>query len=58
MTTNPVRRALLDRRLTLGTWIQIGHPAVAEVLAAAGFDWIAADMEHTDIDNAAFANLV
>ena len=57
MTANPIRRALLERRVTLGTWIQIGHPAVAEVLADAGFDWIAADMEHTDIDNAAFANL-
>lgn len=57
MTTNPVRMALLERRVTLGTWIQIGHPAVAEVLAHAGFDWIAADMEHTDIDNAGFAAL-
>ncbi len=49
-----VRQALLERRLSVGTWIQIGHPAVAEVLANAGFDWIAVDMEHTDIDNAAF----
>lgn len=57
MTANPVRRALLERRLSLGTWIQIGHPAVAEVLASAGFDWIAADMEHTDIGPAAFAAL-
>lgn len=57
MTTNPVRLALLDRQLTLGTWIQMGHPAVAEILANAGFDWIAVDMEHTDIDNAAFAAL-
>jgi 2-keto-3-deoxy-L-rhamnonate aldolase RhmA len=57
MSHNPVRQALLARRVTLGTWIQIGHPAVAEVLATAGFDWIAADMEHTDIDNAGFAAL-
>jgi len=57
MTSNPVRRALLENRVTLGTWIQVGHPAVAEVLANAGFDWIATDMEHTDIDNAAFAGL-
>jgi 2-keto-3-deoxy-L-rhamnonate aldolase RhmA len=57
MTANPVRQAMLEGRLTLGTWIQIGHPAVAEILANAGFDWIAADMEHTDIDVAAFASL-
>jgi 2-keto-3-deoxy-L-rhamnonate aldolase RhmA len=55
--SNPVCRALREGRQTLGTWIQIGHPAVAEALAGAEFDWIAADMEHTDIDNAAFANL-
>jgi 2-keto-3-deoxy-L-rhamnonate aldolase RhmA len=54
---NPVRRALLDRTLTLGTWIQIAHPAVAEILANAGFDWIAADCEHTDIGVAEFASL-
>lgn len=57
MTKNPVRQALLDRKVTVGTWIQIGHPAVAEVLANAGFDWIAADCEHTDIGPAEFANL-
>ena len=57
MHNNSVRTALLKRRVTLGIWIQIGHPAVAEVLANAGFDWIAVDMEHTDIDNAGFAAL-
>lgn len=55
MGNTSMRTALLERRVTLGTWIQVGHPAVAEVLANAGFDWIAADMEHTDIDNAGFA---
>jgi len=54
---NPVRRALLERTPSFGTWIQIGHPAVAEILAGVGFDWLAADCEHADIDAAAFANL-
>lgn len=49
MITNPVRKALRQRRVTLGTWLQIGHAASAEILAASGFDWIAADCEHTDI---------
>ncbi len=49
MPANPVREALLQRRLSLGSWIQIGHPAVAEVLANAGFAWIAVDCEHSDI---------
>ena len=54
---NKVRQALLSRSLTVGTWIQIGHPAVAEILANVGFDWIAADGEHTDIDVTQFAGL-
>lgn len=43
--------------ITIGTWIQAGHPTVAEVLAQVGFDWIAADCEHTDIDVAQFSGL-
>lgn len=27
----------------------IGHPAVAEIMARAGFDWVAVDMEHSAI---------
>lgn len=57
MLIGSVRKALLERRVSFGTWMQVGHPAVAEVLSETGFEWIAADMEHTDIDNAAFANL-
>ena len=57
MTRNPVRQALCDRSLTVGTWLQIGHPAVAEVLATVGFDWIAADCEHTDIDPEVFGSV-
>jgi len=54
---NQVRSALLERKLTIGSWIQISNAASAEILAEAGFDWIAVDMEHTDIDNAGFAAL-
>jgi 2-dehydro-3-deoxyglucarate aldolase len=32
---------------TLGGWIMIGHPSVAEIMAGEGFDWIAVDLEHT-----------
>lgn len=49
-TNNPLRRALLDKKLTLGGWIQIGHPATAEVFARAGFDWVCVDFEHGAID--------
>lgn len=47
---NKVKRALENRELCLGSWLQIGpYPAIAEILADAGFDWLAADCEHSDI---------
>ncbi|MDD2708013.1 MAG: aldolase/citrate lyase family protein [Verrucomicrobiae bacterium] len=54
---NPLRVNLLDRRLTIGGWIQIGHPACAEVLAGAGFDWLCVDLEHGAIDLETTANI-
>jgi len=50
MVRNPVRKALLERRVTLGSWIQIGHAAVSEIMANAGYEWLAVDAEHTDIE--------
>ncbi|MDD2707384.1 MAG: aldolase/citrate lyase family protein [Verrucomicrobiae bacterium] len=47
---NSLRVNLLNRRLTVGGWLQIGHPACAEVLAGAGFDWLCVDLEHGAID--------
>lgn len=52
---NPVRRKLLNREPTIGTWIQIGHPTVAEILGDLNFDWIAADCEHTEMSVGEFA---
>ena len=36
-------------KLTIGSWITIGHPAVAEIMAKSGFDWLTVDMEHSAI---------
>lgn len=43
-------RGLKDRERTFGSWITIGHPIVAELMAQAGFDWLAVDTEHGAID--------
>ena len=45
-TKNRLRRALLENSLSLGGWLQIGHPACAEIFARLGFDWVAVDLEH------------
>jgi len=47
---NKMRKAMLNRQITLGAWIQIGHPACAEIFARAGFDWVCVDLEHGAID--------
>jgi 2-dehydro-3-deoxyglucarate aldolase len=47
---NKVKAMLARGEPTVGTWHMIGHPVVAEILAQAGFDWIALDMEHGVID--------
>lgn len=54
---NAFRAALLARRPTFGAWMQIGHPACAEILARAGFDWICVDLEHGALDLESMANL-
>lgn len=35
--------------LTIGSWITLAHPAVAEIMARAGFDWLTVDLEHSVI---------
>jgi len=35
--------------LTIGSWISLGHTAIAEIMAKAGFDWLVVDMEHSAI---------
>ncbi len=31
---------------TIGGWMQIPHGSVAEIMGAAGYDWVAVDLEH------------
>jgi 2-keto-3-deoxy-L-rhamnonate aldolase RhmA len=35
--------------LTIGSWITLAHPSIAEIMAKAGFDWLAVDLEHSVI---------
>lgn len=39
-----------NKKLLLGSWITIGHPSIAEVMASAGFDWLCIDLEHSVTD--------
>ena len=50
MLNNTLRKRIKAGELTIGSWITIGHPNVAEILANAGFDWLVIDIEHNPID--------
>ena len=43
---------------TLGSWITLGHPAIAEILANAGFDWLVIDLEHSSMSIADAGDLI
>lgn len=41
-----IRDRLGSGGYTVGSWMQIPHPSIAEILGQAGYDWVAVDMEH------------
>lgn len=52
MRTNHVRQKLQRGEATLGCFLGLGSPNVAELLAHAGFDWLVIETEHNALDAA------
>jgi 2-dehydro-3-deoxyglucarate aldolase len=52
-----LRQALIQKKVTLCAWLQIAHPAGAEIHGLAGYDWICVDLEHGAIDLESMANI-
>ena len=44
-----LKEKLKLNELTIGSWITLAHPAIAEIMADAGFDWLVIDLEHSVI---------
>jgi len=40
----------MKNKISIGSWITLGHFSIAEIMAKAGFDWLCVDMEHSVID--------
>jgi len=57
-TRLPLKQALAEGRATLGSWITLGHPAIAEIMCRAGFDWLTIDLEHSVITHAQAEQLI
>ena len=58
---NKLKYALNNDKITLGTWIQIPHPSIIEIIAHNcdnKLDWICIDMEHGSIDIESMTNLI
>ena len=53
---NIVKQKLINNQVSIGTWTMLGHTIVTEILANAGFDWVALDMEHGVINFAQVAS--
>ena len=41
-----IRQSLAANQTSVGSWMQIPHASVAEIMGQAGYDWVAIDMEH------------
>ena len=47
VTTNPVTDKLRSGRPTVGTWLSLCSPVVAEMMARIGWDWMVVDAQHS-----------
>ena len=45
-----LKQKLKNNETTIGSWITLGHSAIAEIMARTGFDWLVIDMEHSVIE--------
>lgn len=48
-TLQAIRTKLRSGGHSIGSWMQIPHPSVAEIMGQAGYDWVAVDMEHGSV---------
>ena len=45
----PLKSRLADGQVTVGSWLTLAHPGIAEIMSKAGFDWLTIDLEHSVI---------
>ena len=49
MVNNVLKGKLREGRLTIGSWITLGHVSIAEIMAMAEYDWLVIDLEHSTV---------
>jgi 2-dehydro-3-deoxyglucarate aldolase len=53
-----VKEKLARGTPSIGSWLQIGNTATAEIMARSGFDWLCIDLEHSAMDLAEAESLI
>lgn len=44
-----LKSKLKNNKLTIGSWLSLAHPSIAEIMLSAGFEWLTIDLEHSVI---------
>lgn len=55
---NKVKKALLERKVSFGSWLQTESADSAEIMADSDFEWLAIDCEHTSITIADASSMI
>ncbi|MCC7452483.1 MAG: 2-dehydro-3-deoxyglucarate aldolase, partial [Anaerolineae bacterium] len=58
MRNNHVREKLRTGKPSMGCFLGLGSPNVAELLAHAGFDWLIVETEHNGLDSAEIQHML
>jgi len=53
-----LKKTLATGGHALGSWLTLPSPAIAEMMARAGYDWLACDLEHASLDLSQCAELM
>lgn len=48
----------MKKKSSIGSWITINNPSIAEIMADCGFDWLCIDLEHSSIDYAEVQQII
>jgi len=50
MLARKIKEKMRRGEPSIGSWMSMAHPSIAEILAMAGYDWVVIETEHTAID--------
>lgn len=50
MLARKIKEKMRRGEASVGSWMSMAHPSIAEILSMAGYDWVVIETEHTAID--------